>query len=191
LQTALLESSRFFSPFCHCWRRPPPGSPYRLAVEIFFAQALQPSPATFVPTAFIRIAADGIVTIMGKNPEIGQGVKTSLPMIIADELDVDWKDVRIEQVAIEAEPGIGSRRAGERFGGSGGRQMFVTAAAIPWSVPESECSMRTSFQSTSSSSAIIMGRLVFTPWPISGFLPMMVTMPSAAMRMKAVERRCG
>lgn len=99
--------------------------------------------------AYLRIAANGEVTIMSPNPEIGQNVKTAMPMIVADELDVDWAQVRVEQAPLDTEAftrqvagGSQSIRQGWdalRTAGATARAMLVAAAAEAWGVQARAC----------------------------------------------------
>ena len=99
--------------------------------------------------AFIKISDEGKVTIFAPNPEIGQGVKTSMPMLIAEELDVAWEDVHVVQGKLDTKNytrqvagGSQSLRQGWtplRQTGATARQMLVNAAAAKWGVSASEC----------------------------------------------------
>ncbi len=98
---------------------------------------------------YVRISPDNTVTIMSKEPEIGQGIKTSLPMVVADELDADWTQVRIEQAladsAIYGRQVAGGSMATPlewdpmRKAGAVARAMLIAAAAKRWKVAADEC----------------------------------------------------
>jgi CO/xanthine dehydrogenase Mo-binding subunit len=104
----------------------------------------------FQPNAFVRIDPDGTVTILVAKAEMGQGVRTALPMVIADEMDADWDMVRVMQA--DAHPSrygsqmtVGSRSVRGnawptlRQTGAAARAMLVTAAATRWGVAAGEC----------------------------------------------------
>lgn len=107
-----------------------------------------PPPIPFVPGAYVRIATDGKITLISKNPEIGQGIKTAFGVILAEELDAKWSDVTVEQAEVNGAV-YGSQFAGGsmsipmnwdtlRQAGAGARAMLVSAAAKQWGVAESE-----------------------------------------------------
>jgi len=119
------------------------------AAQLFAAEATPGSAGEFTPNAFIRLSPDGSVTIVAKNPEVGQGIKTMLPMLIAEELDVDWNDVKIEQAGLDTVKFTNQVAGGStatpnhwlpmRRVGAAARTMLVAAAASTWGVPASEC----------------------------------------------------
>src|SRR5215510_8591244 len=114
-----------------------------------------PAPTPVNPSTFITVHPDNTFTIIAKNPETGQGIRNSLPMIIADEFDVDWKQVKIEQGDRDDKYGrdMGAPNVSQREGGSTAtpqnyqpmrnvgataRAMMVAAAAKRWNVPATE-----------------------------------------------------
>jgi len=102
----------------------------------------------FKLNGYLKIGDNGLVTIMSPNPEGGQGVKTSMPMIVADELDIDWKDVIVEQADLDTDAftrqfiggsqAIRRSWASLRMAGASARQMLKEAASQMWQVPVEE-----------------------------------------------------
>ena len=119
--------------------------------------ATVPSAELFAPGVFLEISATGETTIWVAKSEIGQGVRTALPMILAEELDADWSRVRVRQG--DADPKYGDQTTGGsmsisdnwmplRKAGAQARTMLVAAAATRWGVPAPTAPPQTELCST-------------------------------------------
>jgi isoquinoline 1-oxidoreductase beta subunit len=105
-------------------------------------------PAEWVPNIHLKLDANGILTVTAFRSEMGQGIRTALAMLIADELDVDWSNVRIEQAQADSRYGDQMTGGSVSISGSSGvvrragavaRQMLVSAAAQTWGVDAAQC----------------------------------------------------
>src|SRR5580700_5581802 len=121
-----------------------------LVIGFYLPHGSSGSPGgAFSPNAYLKITPDNKVTIVVARSEMGQGVHTSLPMILAEELEADWKQIRIEQAG--ADPTLyGDQQTGSsaslriswdplRKAGAAAREMLISAAALEWGVPRSAC----------------------------------------------------
>jgi len=133
-------------------------------------EATADSAARFAPNAWLRVDPEGEITIWMAKSEMGQGVKTALPMIVAEELEADWRRVRIEQADFNQKYGDqgtgGSSSVRESYeplrkAGAAAREMLVAAAAATWGVEKGTCSAREgSVLHAASNRALTYGQLV-------------------------------
>ena len=107
--------------------------------------------ATWQPSVYLGLEPDGRVIIIAHRSEMGTGIRTALPMIVAEELDADWARVKIEQAIGDAKYGSQDTDGSEsirdfydpmREAGATARTMLESAAASKWGVPASECHAR-------------------------------------------------
>lgn len=124
-----------------------PGFGHRSSTE----SASSESSAAFTPNAWIEIHPDGAVSIWTGRSEMGQGVRTSMPMIVAEELEAGWESVRVIQADADPAYGdqmtVGSRSVRSsweplRKAGATAREMLISAAALTWNVPREQCRAR-------------------------------------------------
>jgi isoquinoline 1-oxidoreductase subunit beta len=119
-----------------------------LVIGFYLPHGSQSGKKVFSPNAYLRITPDNKVTIVVARSEMGQGVRTALPMILAEELEADWKQIEIEQAG--ASTLFGDQTTGGsasvrttwdpmRKAGAAAREMLISAAALTWSVLPSEC----------------------------------------------------
>ncbi|WP_443938487.1 molybdopterin cofactor-binding domain-containing protein [Pedobacter sp. MW01-1-1] len=118
---------------------------------------------------YIKIGADDTIILLAPNPEIGQGVKTSLPLILAEELEVDWKKIKVEFSPVDRKYGRqtagGSGSVRGRFtelrnAGAAAKEMLIAAAAETWAVATNECSAENGYvMHTSSGKKLSYGKL--------------------------------
>lgn len=126
-----------------------------LKIDLFSGKSIDPKePKTFAPNVYLKITSEGKIVIMAKNPEIGQGVFTSLPMIVAEELEVDWKQVTIEQAetsqAMGEQIAAGSGSVKNNFellrkAGAAAREILLEVASRRWGVAIGECNAENGF----------------------------------------------
>jgi isoquinoline 1-oxidoreductase subunit beta len=119
-----------------------------LVIGFYLPHKASSNKESFSPNAYLRITPDNKVTIVVARSEMGQGVRTALPMILAEELEADWKQIAIEQAG--ASTLFGDQTTGGsasvrttwdpmRKAGAAAREMLITAAALTWNVPRSSC----------------------------------------------------
>jgi len=119
-----------------------------LVVGFYLPHGKRENTESFSPNAYLRITPDNKITIVVARSEMGQGVRTALPMILAEELEADWKQIAIEQAG--ASTLYGDQTTGGsasvrttwdtmRKAGAAAREMLISAAALTWGVPRSSC----------------------------------------------------
>jgi len=135
-----------------------------LTIAVHLGCSLESRPAgpvttPFEPNAFLRVSTDGTITVVVGFSEMGQGVLTAIPQLVAEELDADWASVRVEQApagpawnnplfGIQGTGGSTSVRAAYqpmREAGARARAMLIGAAAQRWQVPPAECGTESGF----------------------------------------------